>query len=74
MHLFYVFRLSNPVTLKKSYLSTYLGYLEDSFSIQNIMTSSKITIFVSSPQIAYLMALFSNRKGQISITTYFTDR
>ena len=45
MH-FYVFRLSDPVTLKKLYLSTYLGYLQNSFSIQKLMTCSQIIIYV----------------------------
>ena len=45
MH-FYVFRLSSPVTFKKSYLSNVLGYLHTSFSIGKLMTCSQIIIFV----------------------------
>ena len=43
---FYVFRQSNPVTLKKSYLSTYLRYVQNSFSIQEFMTCPQIIIFI----------------------------
>ena len=45
MH-FYVFRLSDSVTFKNSYLSTYLRYLQNSLSIQKLMTCSQIIIFV----------------------------
>ena len=42
---FNVFRLSNPVAFKKSYLSTYLGYPHNSFSIRKLMTCSQIITY-----------------------------
>ena len=38
----YIFRLSDPVRLKKSYLGTYLGYLPIFVSIQKLMTCCSI--------------------------------
>ena len=48
---FSAFRMSDPVTFKKSYLSTYLGYLQNSFNIQKLMTKScsQIIIFFKKP-------------------------
>ena len=46
MHFFYVFRLSDPVTFKLSYLSIYLSYLQNSLSIQELTTCSQMIIFV----------------------------
>ena len=48
---FYEFRLVVTVTLNKSYLSTYLEYLQNSFSIQKLGTCSSSSLS-SSPQIA----------------------